>query len=82
MKKLTVILFTILCYACNMPPQPKQQFFKYDVAVCNSIGCNHYDCQNYRQTGNTYQLLDSAGLVINQITVTGGIAIIVTLNKK
>lgn len=73
-----LVLATILLVGCNELPKEKPSHqYKWDVAVCNSIGCNHYDCDTYKQTGDTYFLYCSDTLT-NQITVTAGIAVIVS----
>lgn len=80
MKHLTLflpLLFTIMVTGCNEPKEAPRHHYNWDVAVCNSIGCNHYDCDTYTQDGTTYKLFVSDTLT-NQVTVTAGIAVIIS----
>ena len=56
-----------------------QHQFKWDVSVCNSVGCDHYYCDSYERDGDTYKLLQS-DTITNVIQIVPGIAIIFSKN--
>jgi hypothetical protein len=81
---LTISLLLIslgVVVGCNQQKQAPLPYHKWDVKICNSLGCDHYDCDSFKQDGNNYILMDSAGNVINQLTMSPGIAIVASVNK-
>lgn len=72
------ILLTLSVTSCGPDEtikQPPIHRFKWDVAVCNSVGCNHYDCDSYIRDGDTYKLFQSDSLT-NIIQISPGVPII------
>jgi len=59
-----------------------EQKMQYQVRVSNSIGSEYYDCDNYTRTDNTYVLYDSLGVKTNEITITDGYAVRISLNNE
>ena len=73
---LFTMLFLVSC-AGNVPdektPDAPPHQFKWDVSVCNNVGCNHYYCDAYQRDGDTYKLLRS-DTVSDVIQIVPGIA--------
>lgn len=76
----SAVVCIVAMLGCNEPKEKLPHRFKWDVAVCNSVGCNHYNCDTYQVKGNTYYLFQSDSLT-NQVTVTAGIAVIASKNQ-
>lgn len=81
MKTMLFLLILFLATGCVSPPDYIPPYHKYTLTICNNIGCEDYDCESYNQNGNTYKLLDSAGVVIEQITISNGYFVKIALNK-
>lgn len=58
MKHLTIILalVAIVAAGCDTTTEKPSRFYKYDVKVCNSVGCDHYDADSVVRNNDTYQL--------------------------
>jgi len=62
----------------KVPPKK----MKYQVRVSNSIGSDFFDCERYERDGNTYVLYDSLGVKTNELFITEGYMVRISLNEE
>jgi len=77
MKIKLIPILCILILGCDLPKDTSRHKYKWDVAICNSTGCNHYDCDTYTQNGDTYKLF-CADTLTTQVTISIGVAVIIS----
>jgi hypothetical protein len=77
--KVLLITLCVLLVSCDEPQvkQPPIHRFKWDVAVCNDNGCNHYDADTFVRDGDVYKLYTSDTLT-NVIQILPGVPIIIS----
>jgi len=76
-----VFMFFLLGYMISGVSKDMPQM-KYEVKVSNHIGHETYECERYERVDNTYKLFNESDIVTNEITITEGYVIQISLNDE